>query len=60
MLAHELSHVRNEDLRLLGLADIVSEGLSSGRLTFEVGAAAAATDTDIVFLCVPTPQGADA
>ena len=42
-----------------GLADIVAEGLSSGRLQFEVGAAAAATDTDVVFLCVPTPQGAD-
>jgi UDPglucose 6-dehydrogenase len=42
-----------------GLADIVAEGLSSGRLTFEVGAAAAATETDVVFLCVPTPQGAD-
>ena len=42
-----------------GLSDIVAEGLSSGRLRFEVGAAAAATDTDVVFLCVPTPQGAD-
>jgi UDPglucose 6-dehydrogenase len=42
-----------------GLSDIVAEGLSSGRLQFEVGAAAAATDTDVVFLCVPTPQGAD-
>lgn len=42
-----------------GLADVVAEGLSSGLLRFEVGAAAAATDTDVVFLCVPTPQGAD-
>src|SRR5688572_7980605 len=42
-----------------GLSDVVAEGLSSGRLTFEVGAAAAATGTDVVFLCVPTPQGAD-
>ena len=42
-----------------GLADVVAEGLSSGLLTFDVGAAAAATGTDVVFLCVPTPQGAD-
>ena len=42
-----------------GLAEVVAEGLSAGRLTFEVGAAAAATETDVVFLCVPTPQGAD-
>lgn len=42
-----------------GLAEVVAEGLSSGRLTFEVGAAAAAADADVVFLCVPTPQGAD-
>jgi UDPglucose 6-dehydrogenase len=42
-----------------GLSDIVAEGLSSGRLRFEIGAAAGATGTDVVFLCVPTPQGAD-
>ena len=42
-----------------GLADIVAEGLSSGRLSFAVGAAAAAERADVVFLCVPTPQGAD-
>lgn len=42
-----------------GLEDLVAEGLSSGRLSFEVGAAAAATGAEAVFLCVPTPQGTD-
>src|SRR5918996_2057999 len=42
-----------------GLADIVSAGLANGCLTFEVGAATAARDADVVFLCVPTPQGPD-
>jgi UDPglucose 6-dehydrogenase len=42
-----------------GLADIVAATLASGHLTFEVGAANAAEDADVVFLCVPTPQGPD-
>jgi UDPglucose 6-dehydrogenase len=42
-----------------GLADIVTSALANGNLRFEVGAAAAATDSDVVFLCVPTPQGPD-
>lgn len=42
-----------------GLAEIVMAGLESGRLDFVVGAEAAADGADVVFLCVPTPQGAD-
>ena len=42
-----------------GLEAIVGEGLASGRLEFVVGAAAVAEVADIVFLCVPTPQGDD-
>jgi UDPglucose 6-dehydrogenase len=42
-----------------GLADIVAAGLTTGQLTFEVGAARAAEGADVVFLCVPTPQGPD-
>lgn len=42
-----------------GLPELVAEGLRSGRLTFVLGAAAAAADAEFVFLCVPTPQGAD-
>ena len=43
----------------LGLAELVAEGMASGRLSFVVGSAAAAKDCDIAFLCVPTPQGDD-
>ncbi|HET9548153.1 MAG TPA: nucleotide sugar dehydrogenase, partial [Desertimonas sp.] len=42
-----------------GLAEIVASALANGTLTFEVGAAKAAADADVVFLCVPTPQGPD-
>ena len=42
-----------------GLAEILTATLANGALTFEVGAAQAATDADVVFLCVPTPQGPD-
>ncbi|MGW4207605.1 UDP-glucose dehydrogenase family protein [Lentzea sp. NPDC004789] len=39
------------------LADLVSEGLASGRLSFVLGASAAVADAEVVFLCVPTPMG---
>jgi UDPglucose 6-dehydrogenase len=42
-----------------GLAEIVTSTLANGSLTFEVGAARAATNAEVVFLCVPTPQGPD-
>lgn len=42
-----------------GLEDIVREGRAQGRLAFVLGSQAAAADADIVFLCVPTPQGED-
>ncbi len=44
-----------------GLADLVAEGLASGRLSFVVGAAQAVVgrggSAEVVFLCVPTPMG---
>jgi UDPglucose 6-dehydrogenase len=40
-----------------GLAELVSEGLAAGRLSFVVGAAAAVGGAEVVFLCVPTPMG---
>jgi len=43
----------------LGLAELVVEGMSSGRLSFVVGSTEAAKSCDIAFLCVPTPQGED-
>jgi UDPglucose 6-dehydrogenase len=42
-----------------GLAQLVADGLASRRLRFVVGAASAARDAELVFLCVPTPQGDD-
>lgn len=42
-----------------GLAEIVAEGLHRGLLSFVVGAEEVAKSSSIVFLCVPTPQGAD-
>ncbi|MBK5332963.1 MAG: nucleotide sugar dehydrogenase [Ilumatobacteraceae bacterium] len=43
----------------LGLQELVEEGLAEGRLSFVLGAAIAAADCEIAFLCVPTPQGDD-
>jgi len=42
-----------------GLETIVNDARAAGRLHFVLGAEAAAVDADIVFLCVPTPQGDD-
>jgi UDPglucose 6-dehydrogenase len=42
-----------------GLAEIVHEGLQSGRLRFVLGAETAARECEFAYLCVPTPQGAD-
>jgi UDPglucose 6-dehydrogenase len=42
-----------------GLEQIVRDARSAGQLEFVLGAAVAATDADIVFLCVPTPQSED-
>jgi UDPglucose 6-dehydrogenase len=42
-----------------GLEAIVNGARTAGRLEFVLGAQAAAQDADIVFLCVPTPQGDD-
>jgi UDP-glucose 6-dehydrogenase len=43
----------------LGLQELVEEGIAEGRLSFVLGAATAAADCEIAFLCVPTPQGDD-
>lgn len=41
------------------LDELVAEGLRNGNLRFVVGAENAVADAEIVFLCVPTPQGDD-
>ncbi|MGH8910887.1 MAG: UDP-glucose dehydrogenase family protein, partial [Acidimicrobiia bacterium] len=42
-----------------GLASLLEEGRSSGRLTFHTDNVAAATDARFIFLCLPTPPGPD-
>ena len=42
-----------------GLDELIREGLDAGRLSFTTDSAHAVRDADFVFLCVPTPQGAD-
>ena len=42
-----------------GLEQVVNDARAAGRLSFVLGSQAAAADADIVFLCVPTPQGDD-
>jgi len=53
--------LRNGEIPIVeeGLTEIVSEGISAGRLEFVVGATEVAERSDIVFLCVPTPQDDD-
>jgi UDPglucose 6-dehydrogenase len=42
-----------------GLVELIAEGLTRRRLSFTTDAAEAASCADFVFLCVPTPQGAN-
>jgi UDPglucose 6-dehydrogenase len=59
--AERVARLRKGEVPILeeGLPQLITEGLSSGRLTFVVGAPAAARSADVVFLCVQTPAGAD-
>lgn len=42
-----------------GLEELVAEGVSAGRLSFTTDIASAVADAEVVFLCVPTPEGED-
>ena len=57
----KIDRLRNGEIPIVeeGLTEIVSEGISTGRLEFVVGATEVAERSDIVFLCVPTPQDDD-
>jgi len=57
----KIGRLRNGEIPIVeeGLSEIVSEGMSAGRLEFVVGATEVAQRCDIVFLCVPTPQDED-
>ena len=59
--AEKIDRLRNGEIPIVeeGLTEIVSAGISTGRLNFVVGATEVAERSDIVFLCVPTPQDDD-
>jgi UDPglucose 6-dehydrogenase len=59
--AAKLERLRRAELPILeeGLEDLVVAGVGSGRLRFVLGAAAALSGAEFVFLCLPTPQGGD-
>lgn len=42
-----------------GLEDLVRTGIKNGNLSFTLDINAAASAADIIFLCVPTPEGSD-
>jgi UDPglucose 6-dehydrogenase len=42
-----------------GLEELVAEGVAAGKLKFTTDVASAVKNSDVVFLCVPTPEGAD-
>jgi UDPglucose 6-dehydrogenase len=42
-----------------GLQELVAEGVGAGRLAFTTDVVGAVKNADVVFLCVPTPEGAD-
>ncbi|MEI7478917.1 MAG: UDP-glucose/GDP-mannose dehydrogenase family protein [Actinomycetes bacterium] len=42
-----------------GLGELLKAGVASRRLTFSPDAAQASANADVIFLCVPTPQGDD-
>jgi UDPglucose 6-dehydrogenase len=59
--AGKVARLRRAESPILeeGLPALLEEGIASGRLSFTTDAGEAARGADFVFLCVPTPQGAD-
>ncbi|MEC8018024.1 MAG: nucleotide sugar dehydrogenase, partial [Actinomycetota bacterium] len=57
----KINRLRKGEISIVekGLAEIVNEGITAGRLEFVVGATEVGERSDIVFLCVPTPEDRD-
>ena len=57
----KINRLRNGEIPIVehGLTEIVNEGITAGRLEFVVGATEVGERSDIVFLCVPTPEDRD-
>jgi UDPglucose 6-dehydrogenase len=58
---HKIARLNRGEIPIVedGLEQIVRTAREAGLLTFVVGAAQAASEADIIFLSVPTPQGED-
>jgi len=61
VLQQKIENINNGIMPIVetGLAEIVADGVAAGLLTFTTDIGAAVQDVDVVFLCVPTPEGAD-
>ncbi len=61
VVPEKIERLRRGDVPILeaGLPELVREGIDGGRLSFVLGAAAAAGSCEFAYLCVPTPQSAD-
>ena len=59
--ANKVEGLQRGELPILehGLDELVAEGVDAGRLRFTTDGVAAVVDRQFIFLCVPTPQGAD-
>ncbi|MFC0115794.1 UDP-glucose dehydrogenase family protein [Kibdelosporangium aridum] len=60
--ANKVDRLRRGHVDILepGLDELVNRGLTAGNLEFVVGATnAVSPETEVLFLCVPTPMGAD-
>lgn len=59
--AERVAQLNRAELPILeqGLDELVAEGLRSGQLRFVTDVASAVAEAEFVYLCVPTPQGAD-
>jgi UDPglucose 6-dehydrogenase len=57
----KVERLRNGEIPIVeeGLSKLVRDGLESERLSFVLGARNAVTKAEFIFLCVPTPEGAD-
>ena len=57
----KINRLRKREISIVekGLTEIVNEGITAGRLEFVVGATEVGERSDIVFLCVPTPEDRD-
>jgi UDPglucose 6-dehydrogenase len=59
--AERIARLERGDLPIVEerLGELVRDATRNGRLRFVVGASRAVVGTEFVYLCVPTPQGAD-